>query len=109
MKNLFISMPFTGRTYEEIMLRRKDIVAILSKYYGISTDNINVIDNYHHSNLPENAGRLEHLGESIKQMATADLVVFDYDWPNAPGCEIEMHIVNAYEIPWINVSRNLEV
>jgi hypothetical protein len=113
-KKLFISQPFSGLTREEVMKKRqiaidelRNIFSINASLYEFGSDDYQVINNYDHPTIPEDAGRLEHLGESIKQMSSADLVYFSGDWNKARGCMIERYICIIYKIPYI-VSPNTE-
>ena len=69
---VFLSHKMSGLSEEEVMKIRKDAIDYLTDKYG----NIEVIDNYHHDDAPENAGRLWHLGKSISQMEEADAIFF---------------------------------
>lgn len=89
--NIFISQRMNGLNKELIEVSREEV----KEFFG--PDN-NYIDNYTHPDLPKDANRVCHLGESIKQMSTADLVVFIDDWFNADGCNIEYNICKTYGI-----------
>lgn len=43
------------------------------------------------------------LGDSIKDLAKADLAVFLNDWNQYRGCIIEHHTAKIYEIPHISI------
>lgn len=95
---VFISQPFHGRSESEIMDERWRIVEkMLERGYGVYGD-IEVIDNYNKENVPENAGRLWYLGDSIKLMDEADIVVFTSGWEEAKGCIIEREVALEYGI-----------
>ena len=61
---------------------------------------VNFIDNYTHKDIPEDAGRLVHLGRSIQQMNDADLVVF-CGLCKSNGCKVEEEICELYDIPYM--------
>ena len=82
---VFISQAMHGKTEEEVMERRKEIIKDLQERY--KNRKLEVIDNYTHPDAPEDAGRLWHLGRSIQQMEDADLIVFDRDWYKSNGCQ----------------------
>ena len=89
---LFISQPFTGKTEEEILKKREEVVAKVEKLY--IGESIEVIDQYHQKCDVDR--RLHHLAESIKLMDSADLIYFTSDWKSAPGCRIEYAIATEY-------------
>lgn len=104
--NVFISQPMNGRTEEEILKERKwamQVLGIANPYK--KTWEIHVIDNYVKKDVPDHVGelrepRLWYLGDSIKLMADADLVVAVYaNWFRAPGCIVERRAAVAYDIP----------
>lgn len=88
---IFVSQRMYGVSVEGILEAREKV----KKFFNGRCE---IINNVGHENLPENAGRLEHLGESIKLMQKADLVIFIEDWFNANGCKIEMEICKLYGI-----------
>lgn len=91
---VFLSHKMNGLTEEEIFKIRKKAVKYLSSRYG----NIEVIDNVHHDDAPENAGRIWHLGRSIQMMSEADAVYFCKGWMNAKGCQIEYEVCKEYNL-----------
>ena len=106
MKKLFCSQPFSNKTELEVMKERNDALITLQTICGIDLSNFEIIDNYHHPEIPENAGRLMHLGRSIQQMSDADLVYFCKGWKSAKGCRIEKEICEEYGIPHIVCPHN---
>jgi len=58
-----------------------------------------LLDQIHKENVPEEAGRLWYLGDSIQLLDKADLVVFGNDWKDAKGCNVEMEACKQYDIP----------
>lgn len=89
---VFLSHKMTGLTEEEVMKIRNEALEYLQETYG----EIELIDNYHHKDVPENAGRLWHLGTSIRMMEEADAVYFCDGWEEAKGCCIEYEICKMY-------------
>lgn len=71
---IFYSHPIYGLSEKEVMLLRQKTLKKLRKRCG---SDIEVIDNYHHKDTPANAGRLWHLGTSVRQMEEADAICFD--------------------------------
>lgn len=96
---VFVSQPMYGKRESLLMANIRDVSVTLQKM--LPEFDIKMIDNVHHKNVSDDAHRLEHLGESIKQMAKADLVVFSGKWSIASGCSIEMSICVRYDIPWV--------
>lgn len=97
---VFLSHKMNGFTDSEITEIRKLAKRYLSKKY--KGKYIRILDNFHHMNVPEDAGRLWHLGESIKLMEQADAVYFCPGWMNARGCQIEFEICKAYGLKIID-------
>jgi len=102
--NIFISQPFYERDAEEVMAERERIFSDFVKWNEeakvfLSKGEYVLIDNYHKQNIPQDAGRLWCLGDSIQLMDRADLIIFAPEWYEAKGCRIEMEAANAYQIP----------
>ena len=102
--NIFISQPFYERDAEEVMEERERIFSDFVKWNEeakvfLSEGEYVLIDNYHKQNIPQDAGRLWCLGNSIQLMDKADLVIFAPGWNEANGCLVERRIVSAYQIP----------
>ena len=97
---VFLSHAMHGISEEEILKLREEATEYLKKHYG--DREIEIIDNYHHDDAPEGAGRLWHLGRSIQMMGDADLVVF---WgkggDRANGVLVEDRVCRLYGIPHI--------
>lgn len=92
---VFLSHKMSGLTEEQVMNLRYQALEYLIGKYG---NNIELIDNYHHEDVPENAGRIWHLGTSIRMMEEADLIVFCPGWKEANGCKIEYTICRLYDL-----------
>lgn len=82
---IFISQPMNGKTDEEILKEREQIIAYAKERYG---ENIEIIDSFF-KGAPHDASPLWFLGESIKKLSEADAVYFSKDWESARGCIIE--------------------
>lgn len=91
---VFLSHKMSGLSEEEVMQIREKAIKYLSDKYG----NIDIIDNYHHYDAPEDAGRIWHLGKSISQMDAADAIYFCDGWETANGCIIERNICKLYNL-----------
>ena len=109
MLKVFLSHEMSGLDEEYVVERRNKIAEVVEMYinaftsYNPSGEHIEIIDNYHHYDAPENAGRLWHLGRSIQQMEEADLVVFISHWSNSKGCKVEKFLCKVYKIPYIKL------
>ena len=87
----------SGLEESVVMDIRQKAIEYLAQYYA----EIEIIDNYNHDDVPENAGRLWHLGTSIKQLEEADAIYF-CDEATANGCKVEMLIAYLYNLRVLN-------
>jgi len=104
---IFISQKFRNLT-EEVILKRKDL---LLKLVHENYDNVEIIENYH----PEfDKNSVKQLGESIKEMSDADLVLISdtslyniaefirtASTNNFKGSEFEVMMSMSYDIPYV--------
>ena len=99
MTTFFISQPMNGKTNEEIKADRRQCEAWLVKAFGSAT----IIDSFIVEDPPKGCKNIPawYLGESIKQLAGADVLVLWGDWVNARGCLIEREIAIKYGMPVI--------
>lgn len=86
---IFISQPMKGRTDEEIMQERNEIMA---KWTNKSVE---FIDSFF---CEPGKNSTDSLGKSISLMGEADLVVFAPGWEDARGCRIEHAVAKEYGI-----------
>lgn len=91
---IFISQPMRNRTNEQIKEEREAIIASLKT--AMIYSNIIVIESFF-ENAPHEAKPLWFLGESLKLMSEADLVVFAEGWEEARGCRIEHQCAIDYQ------------
>ncbi len=96
---VFISQPMNGKTDEEILKERNQLIDCAKEHYG---ENIEVIDSFF-KGAPHNANPLWFLGESIKKLSEADVAVFAKDWEKARGCKIENECCISYGITAIEI------
>lgn len=108
--NIFISQPMHGRDEKDILEERELIMHYLNTINPYKkTWELKLVDNLHHEARtwdylpPERAARLYNLGQSVSQMADADLVIFAKGWSDAAGCAIEKVIATSYGILAFNV------
>lgn len=99
MTTFFISQPMNGKTDEEIKADRSKCQAWLLKAYRTVT----IVDSFIAEDPPKDCKNIGawYLGESIKALARADVLVLWGDWINARGCLIEREVAIKYGIPVI--------
>lgn len=98
MKKLFVSLPMRGLSEREIRKRMnylKYLVELELKEEVILIDSF--IENEPDSKEINNIG-LYFLGESIKELAYADIVIFANGWMKARGCKVEYKAAVEYEV-----------
>ena len=106
---VFISQPMRDRTFDEIEIERNVMIHVIGCVYP--DEEIEVIDSlFSDEDVPEGetVGALWFLGESIKAMDKADLVVMAVNWQHARGCQIEPEIAVDYDkrvIPYWTIER----
>lgn len=98
---VFISQLMNGKTDEEILKERNQLIDCAKEHYG---ENIEVIDSFF-KGAPHNANPLWFLGESIKKLSEADVAVFAKDWEKARGCKIENECCISYGITAIEIYK----
>ena len=93
---IFISIPFTDRTEDDILKEFELIRHITSK--KIPGRWVRAIASFINYDPPEGVtvSPLWYLGKSIELMASADLVVFSKDWKSARGCQAEHFCAEKY-------------
>lgn len=106
---IFISQPMKDRTFDEIEIERNVMIHVIGCVYP--DEEIEVIDSLFSDEdvqEGETVGALWFLGESIKAMDKADLVVMAVNWQHARGCQIEHEIAVDYDkrvIPYWTIER----
>ena len=103
-KNVFVSMPMSGKTEEEMW---NEVFEVTTEYMRTHPDE----EVYFHANqevtldtikdIPCKSGNenLLYLSEALKRMAICDDVVFHKDWEQARGCRVERLIYELYFLP----------
>ena len=90
---VFISQPMKGKTKEQIVHDRNEIIELLESSGHIALISI-IADAY-----PESIEkRIWYLGQEIAILSQADAVYFMDGWKESSGCKIEHAIVKEYEI-----------
>lgn len=106
MDKIFISMGFKGRSDEEVLRRREEIIEIIKNEYS---NDIEVIDNFVKSppeGLEGDKLSVWCLGDSVRMMAESDLVVFDIDYADFRGCTVEKMVVMEYHLHYALIMKN---
>ncbi len=87
----FISQPMRGLTVKEILSVRAEVV----KHIKAIDSKAEIIDSYIDNN-GQDRPPLWYLGESIKKLGEADVVVFAEDYSYYAGCRIEHRCAKEY-------------
>ena len=101
---VFISQPMTGRTLDEVKKERQDIETIMHELNdGLSTKGISVkvIDSFDEQAFIGGRNSLDCLGDCIKKMSEANIVVFAPGWDKSRGCRIEHRCAVEYQLATI--------
>lgn len=103
MVKLFVSQPMTGLSDDEIMMARAS--AIRSAEYKIrgktnifTPQKVLVVIDSFFQDAPTDAKHLWYLGESLKKLSEADVVIFAKNWQKSRGCKIEHEAAVNYGI-----------
>lgn len=99
---IFVSLPMKDRSEEEILDKMN---SIHQKFMDVfDRPDVSMIDSYHKISLDDrisdNRKSVWYLGDSIKQMSAADLVIFAEDYVKGIGCVNEYRICSDYNIPF---------
>lgn len=81
-----------------------EIIRVREIVKKMLTENDELIDSFIEG-APAKATPLWYLGESIKLLGSADVVVFAPGWENARGCRIERRCAEEYGIPMLNLGN----
>ena len=98
---VFISQPMAGLSELQIFDMRNKIC---NKFH---INDEEIIENYRKDGIPKEDvnQRVWCLGDSIRLMAFADLVIFAPGWERAAGCAIEHEICLQYGIPILELHK----
>lgn len=109
MKKIFLSLPMSGRSDEEIRAQIEEMKAeFLLKNPFDDGEEIKFVDNFDFNphegvlGLTSKFVKTEpllYLGNAIQKMAYVDGVYFGSGWTNARGCQIEREVAYTYSIP----------
>ena len=96
--NVFISQPMVGLTNDELKKYRSKVLDMIQRRYP--TEKIRFITNPLIANLPHDDNSIVwYLGESLKCIASANLVFFSKDWESDYICSLQHAICRYYRIP----------
>lgn len=111
MKKIFLSLPMSGRSDEEIEAQIEEMKAMfLLKNPFDKGEEIVFVDDLENDIDPSSCidvktESLLYLGEAIRKLAYCDGVYFGKGWSKARGCLIEMETCVKYDIPYF-INRN---
>lgn len=103
MKRVFLSLPMTGRTNEEIEKQIEEMKKTIleSKFFG--DEDVAFIDNFNcqisYRQIPVRHEPLLYLSKAIDAMAYVDYVIFGDLWFEDRGCCAERDAALSYNIP----------
>lgn len=117
---VFIAQKMTGLTTEQVEARRDEIIkTCIEKFGDAQIDFINHVEfldqyhvefndlptsNYENDRIDINTRQgISMLGQSLRTLATADLVIFDEDsiQDESKGALSELSVCSIYEIPYV--------
>ncbi|MBP5596626.1 MAG: hypothetical protein J6Y02_14665 [Pseudobutyrivibrio sp.] len=90
---VFISQAMRGLDNDTILAKREEILNKVKELYP--DKEIELIDSFF-KDAPTEAKPLWYLGDSLKLMSEADLIVFADGWESARGCKIEHECAIQY-------------
>ena len=90
---VFISQAMRGLDNDTILAKREEILNKVKELYP--DKEIELIDSFF-KDAPTEAKPLWYLGDSLKLMSEADLIVFADGWEGARGCKIEHECAIQY-------------
>ena len=94
MKKVFISQPMNGRSDEDILKERREIIEKAKEALG---EEVEEIDSFF-QDAPHDAKPLWFLGKSLEKLSDADVACFAPKALAARGCKIEYDCCVAYGI-----------
>lgn len=100
---VFISQPMAGYADNVIEEVRENICRLFSIK---SEDLINSFNKTIPLGTNIKNDRVWCLGDSIRLMGMADLVIFAPNWEDARGCRIEHRVCEEYGIPFVEVPKD---
>lgn len=99
---VFVSLPMSGIDSDKVYERMKEIFVKFCVVIGRKDNSITLIDQFFKMSTDEKSIKNTSvwcLGDSIKMMSKASIVIFSEDYITARGCRMEKEICVAYNIP----------
>lgn len=96
---IFISSPMRGKTYEQLINERKQIINSIEPLIPTDVEFINSIIKDPIEHPP-----LWYLGTALQMLSGADMAVFSKGWDKARGCRIEYQCAKEYGIPTLEIN-----
>ena len=98
---IFVSQPMSGIPQDEVLFKREMVMHSVKKLH----EKCYILDSYFKDldalkKIPDEAKSVWCLGDSIKIMSQAGLVIFTKGWMYARGCMIEHKVCVDYDIPY---------
>ena len=90
---VFISQAMRGLDNDTILAKREEILNKVKELYP--DKEVELIDSFF-KDAPVEAKPLWYLGDSLKLMSEADLIIFADNWESARGCKIEHECAIQY-------------
>lgn len=100
---VFISQPMAGRTDEEILKERNDIMDHLRKLYA--DKDVVLVNSFFDLDIQSKRPNVRMLGMSIELLAEVDLMVQAPNWFCARGCNVENLVASEYDIPIMDMDE----
>ena len=95
MIKVFISQPMSGRSEEDILGERLDVLRWILDSYG----HAEIIDSYISELPPQGVNDgVWYLAKSLEFLSEADVAYFAHGWEDARGCQIEHAVAESYGI-----------
>ena len=88
-----------GKTYEQLLAEREEIIKSITPLIPANVEFINSI-----IKSPVDHPPLWYLGTALQMLSGADLAVFSKGWDKARGCRIEYQCAKEYGIPILEIN-----
>ena len=120
MKKIFLSLPMSGRSDEEI----QSLISVMKSLFLMKNpfdkgEEIVFVHNFQEMEVVTNTfdplfgerktPALYYLGRAINKMAYCDAVLFSPGYQSARGCNVEFDVAHYYDIPIYVITRDYEI
>ena len=97
----FISCPMNEKDEAEVRKVQADALSNLNHIAHCLRKDVQfeLLETYTKNDVPDGAGRVWFLGDSIRILDSADILIFAGDWEKSKGCRREKAIATEYGIP----------